>query len=450
MTERVGSKLRLAACLLALAGCTLGAEGPAAPDSPGPLAAAKAPAGITVNAADPPYGNRGESGKQVRVFGSGFAAGDQASWQRNGVADPKIQVLTTQFVSSSELLATISIAADADLAFYDIAVLRPGRKGGIGTTLFEVTQATPIIGTETAFGVNPAGEVVGRIGPPGAFYFSQLTGLTTLGAPGRAFDISDDGNTIVGFTGVCCEGATLFTLTGGTWTLTILPKAPAPWASAVAVASDPSTGAVVLVGGVQGYGGSQNLGRKPVVWVPGLGGWALVNLPTAGSDDVLDDVVSNGTAVGMANGRAAVWESTGPGTWGLTLIGAAGSRVRGLNTAGTLAVGEITVSGKTTAARHWQRSGSGWGAALQLPGGCTSAMAVDDAGRIAANGCVDGSRRTAAIISPPYTTSDITYLGGLGDAKNAATVEGMSRINGWLVGEAKLKGTSIGVQWQIF
>jgi hypothetical protein len=450
MTSPDTVRSRIGLFLLSLIGCTSIAEGPAAPDSAGTAMAARAAAGISVTAADPPYGNQGQTTKQVRVFGSGFASGDQASWERNGIADPKIQVLSTQFVSAGELLATINIALDAVVAFYDIAVLRPGRKGGIGTMLFEVTQATPIEATETAFGVNSAGETVGRIGPPGAFHFTPPAGLVALGAPGRAFDISEDGNAVVGFTGVCCAGAFLFERSGASWVQTVLPKGAAPWATAKAIGSDATTGALVLIGGMLGYGYNQNLGRKPAVWLPGPPGWTLVPLPTPGSDDIVDDISSNGTVVGSANGKAAIWEQTGPASWALITAGAAGSRAWGINSSGTLAVGAIAATGKTTVASYWQRSGAGWGSAIPLPGGCSDARAVDDAGSIAANGCVDGSRRTAALIRAPYTSADITFLGGLGDAKNAATVEGMSRTDGWLVGAAKLKSVMTGVYWQIF
>lgn len=432
---------------------TWGVVACATPDmttTPGGPQFARAAGGITVTATDPPYGKQGESGKLVSITGSGFASGDQASWERNGVADPKITIVSTQFASSTELRATINIAGDATLAFYDVAIIRSGRKGGIGTERFEVTQATPIAGTEVAYGVNAAGEAVGRVGPPGAFYFNQGTGLELLGAPGRAFDISDDGQSVVGFTGVCCYGAFLYARSGGSWSQTILPKGPAPWASARAVGSDPTTGAAVVIGGMQGNGYNKNLGRKPVLWLPSLSTWTLVNLPTPGTDDVLDDVVGNGTAVGTVTDRAAVWEPTGPGTWGLTLIGTAGSRALGVNTAGTLVVGESSTSGNTTAARYWQKSGSTWSGPFALPGGCSSAVAVDDAGRIAANGCTDGSRRTAAVISPPYASSDVTYLGGLGDAKNEGIVEAMSRTGGWLAGQAKLKSVYTGVTWQVY
>jgi hypothetical protein len=41
------------------------------------------------------------------------------------------------------------------------------------------------------------------------------------------------------------------------------------------------------------------------------------------------------------------------------------------------------------------------------------------------------------------------FLGGLGDAKNSASVEAISRTSGWLVGQAKLKSVLTGVRCHI-
>src|SRR5918992_6287412 len=51
----------------------------------------------SVAAADPAYGRQGDVGYRVRITGSGFEVGAQASWERNGVADPKVAVRSTEF-----------------------------------------------------------------------------------------------------------------------------------------------------------------------------------------------------------------------------------------------------------------------------------------------------------------------------------------------------------------
>lgn len=97
--------------------------------------------GPSVTATSPASGREGEVGLVVSVLGSGYAAGAQAAWERNGVPDPKISVQSTAFISSTELRATISIAPDADIALYDVSVTVNGKKG-IGTELFTVTSST--------------------------------------------------------------------------------------------------------------------------------------------------------------------------------------------------------------------------------------------------------------------------------------------------------------------
>lgn len=75
----------------------------------------------------------------VRVLGSGFDSGSTVSFERKGVASTKLVVKSTRFVSGSELVATVSIAADADTVLYDVAVATTTGKKGIGSELFLVT-----------------------------------------------------------------------------------------------------------------------------------------------------------------------------------------------------------------------------------------------------------------------------------------------------------------------
>jgi hypothetical protein len=94
---------------------------------------------LSVTAADPAEGSRGQT-LEVRVVGSGFAKGAVASWERGGVADPDVVVLSTDYVSKSELRALIVIDADAATEHYDIAVTNPDKKKGIGSELFKVQE----------------------------------------------------------------------------------------------------------------------------------------------------------------------------------------------------------------------------------------------------------------------------------------------------------------------
>jgi hypothetical protein len=110
----------LAACSDEPTGLDAGADGPP----------------IVVTAAQPRESGRGETMK-VTITGSGFQQGDEAVWERDGSADDRVVVEHTEFVSSTQLIVTITVQSDAAIAGYDIAVDRP-RKRGIGTEAFYV------------------------------------------------------------------------------------------------------------------------------------------------------------------------------------------------------------------------------------------------------------------------------------------------------------------------
>jgi hypothetical protein len=109
-----------------------------------PTARKSKPSGgnVAVSLAEPDSGAQGVVNLVVKIHGSGFSRDAVADWERNGAPDAKITVSSTRFVSSSEVDATISIAADAELATYDVAVTSGGKKG-IGTELFAVTLGDP-------------------------------------------------------------------------------------------------------------------------------------------------------------------------------------------------------------------------------------------------------------------------------------------------------------------
>jgi hypothetical protein len=50
---------------------------------------------------------------KVTITGSGFRQGDEAVWEGDGHADDRVVVENTEFVSESQLIATISVQADA-------------------------------------------------------------------------------------------------------------------------------------------------------------------------------------------------------------------------------------------------------------------------------------------------------------------------------------------------
>lgn len=94
-----------------------------------------------VSAVEPPSGEQGAQALRVVITGSGFDETSQAIWERDGAPDPKITVHQTIYVKPKEVWADISIAEDAELDLYDVAVTSTGgRKKGIGVELFKVTR----------------------------------------------------------------------------------------------------------------------------------------------------------------------------------------------------------------------------------------------------------------------------------------------------------------------
>jgi uncharacterized membrane protein len=123
--------------------------------------------GPTVKSTDPDSATV-DTTLDVRVFGREFDVGSRADWAFKGVVSDKIVTNSTQFVSSTELVANITIASNADLGSHDVIVTTSAGKGGIGTELFEVTLKTtattlPTFGgaTAEALAINDAGTVVG-------------------------------------------------------------------------------------------------------------------------------------------------------------------------------------------------------------------------------------------------------------------------------------------------
>jgi hypothetical protein len=405
---------------------------------------------LSVSAVDPPWGHQGDLNKTVIIKGAGFEVGATVEWLRNGVADPHITVSAVQFVDSKTLNATIDIAVDAELSFYDVAVINTNRKQGIGTELFEVTQAIPIEGATISRGVSDGGAVVGGIGPD-AFIHTDATGLVNLG-PGQAWGVDAANATVVGH---IANGSNLYS--GVVWSV-----AGASFGSAVVLpmaASSEQSHAFTISPDGNLIGGSERLPATskakyasgsaiPMLWLRDGISWLRqpLPIPTGAANALVHEVNSNGWAVGSTgnslNGpdAAVVWERTGATSWTAKIIGPAGGSVaNSMNAAGDLIVGRAN-----DVAVYWQRDAAGaWIGPTVLI--CATAYGVSDTNVIVVSGCDRGSRRTGAILTGGFTNP--IYLQGLGDRTTPVTPLQISP-NGGIVAGYINASTQQAVKWE--
>jgi len=95
---------------------------------------------VKVNSTDP-TGAPQDTRLDVTVFGSGFDMTSQVEFLLNRKSTNDIKTNSTKLVDENEVLADITIAADAVVDLFDVKVTAAGgRKRGIGIELFEVSR----------------------------------------------------------------------------------------------------------------------------------------------------------------------------------------------------------------------------------------------------------------------------------------------------------------------
>ncbi|HEY6225026.1 MAG TPA: Ig-like domain-containing protein, partial [Gemmatimonadales bacterium] len=123
------------------------------PTRPSVVAASSGGSGtVTVSAANPDSATQ-DTTLDVHVLGGGFDRGSTAQWEQGGVISPNVKTNSTKYVSSSELVANITIALSASTGSYDILVTTSKGKKGIGSELFTITLKHNDVATVT---VTPA------------------------------------------------------------------------------------------------------------------------------------------------------------------------------------------------------------------------------------------------------------------------------------------------------
>ena len=285
---------------------------------PSAPALARAATGPAVTAANPASARQGTVTLDVQITGSGFDQGSRASWQLNGVTYPKIVVNGTQFVSSTSLIANITVALDAAAITYDIAVTTSTGKKGIGAEMFTVTYAVPIPGMTEGRAINDAGQVVGYNGTSIVLSDPSL-GIVPVAAGGVVWDIDRNGRTIGGKD--VDEDAVIWsspTGPGGPWTAIKVPSLGADGAVR-GIASDAAGNAVLLTGTSYVPGAVGGAARRPTVWTRTATGWqpTYPTLPSSVPGAWGQSINARGQVVGMDGSgccNAIYWDSLGTPT----------------------------------------------------------------------------------------------------------------------------------------
>ena len=464
------SRLNSVAVAVALSGsvavftaCNDTSNVPSAPITVGAPLEVRTPSGPSVTGTNPSYGHIGETNKPVTITGSGFSAGATVEWDRGGIADPKIAVISATVMSSTQINAVITISADADLSFYDVVVMSADRKKGVGTELFVVTTATSIgtLGGNTvarAANDNVSGPRVVGYSVVGnaqhAFYWPGPGGtLTDLGL-GDAGQIDQNGGTIAGNSG----GFAVTWAASSGWSLLRLPVATGAPGSQVGALASGLDGAALYIGGAEKVLGKGNSRLdRPRLWTYNslTGGWDIVVLQMPRSESDAYSWVNGVNVAGQAAGAVRVgsaasqvvfWDSDHTAT---ILPGALGGMASGgINRAGTMIAG----ANSSGVAAYWTRDPTTgiWSGPIALPGGCERATGIDDNNRIIGNRCPNaGNRYVSAIWAPPYDSANMTTLRGLGDKTDEGAAWGISPNGSLISGTAPTSGSSnkVGVIW---
>lgn len=358
---------------------------PIAPDQA--PAFGKATAGPTVSSTLPRSGDKGQT-LDVRVYGSGFTAGATATWALRGIVDQsKVRTNSTTVVSSTELIANITIASDATIAYWDVQVALAGGKTGIGTEMFEVTSAMPV-GPGSAYGVNDLGDIVGAFGASGKVSHAYVVSgddasFSDLGLQ-QARAISADGRTAVG--GI---GSGIGQPIAAVWTR----AAGAPWPVAGARLPDPpgmtftngrANGVVTLAENVTLIAGILTTPATPVYWESADGTWTsparLLPIPAGyvATNNSALAMAANGDIAGQlndpsGNSVAVVWRRVA-GSYVPDVLprlsGYGVSRLFSISPDGTILAGNVRVSstGKDVLApAFWTRDANGDYKVWRLP-----------------------------------------------------------------------------------
>ena len=431
---------------------------------------AKALAGLSVTSTNPPFADVGTT-VDVHVFGSGFSNGAQVTWLLHGVANSaKVRTNSTTFVSSSELIANITVSADADLAFWDVQVALIGGKNGVGSELHEITSARilgsgSVSGDSYVYGMTDQQQVAGYFtgGAGGAFVYDDALGMVNLGL-GQAWGIDPIGGIVLGRNGGFIATA-WERQPDNSWVAVSLPVSATSTGGNAAGASRADDGTLIVAGWETVPTGKRSdpATNRPVVWRRSSGGWSVptyFTVPSGASTAGGRDVNHLGQLVASVDGLTnlgAVWDDPAVP---VRLDGAP----EAINESGTLIVGV-----RNSSPVYWWRNAAGaWeptGVALPTIAGvgCTSGRArgVNAAGIIVGMSCNASGKSQATEWKLDLSGSTPTLIGqpvalpGLGLKKTSATeVSGAAAVTESAPyvasGTVLYNGARLAVRWQLF
>jgi hypothetical protein len=389
--------------------------------------------GPTVKSTDPDSATI-DTTLNVRVFGSGYDQGSRADWAFKGVVSDKIVTNSTVFLSSTELVANITIARNANIGSHDVIVTTSAGKGGIGTELFVVTMKMtqlPSLGgfNAEAYAINDAGHAVGwstdsigygyavRWTNEGGVWMVRKIGPQATVEMSQALAINEHG-TAVGFS----EGRTNAAVWRIDGSKTTIGRG---WASAI-------NNSDVIVGSI-GATDNPPTNARPAVWTPAGSSWTIrrvLERPTGmtqancGLEEALgisdDNVIVGFVYDGACTQIPVQWRPTADGSDWLPAepLSPSGTLAKGVAQAilGSTIVGSAypcaVLNGCVRKAFRWTLGGSSG------PIGTLDARAngLNRAGYIAGSYIRKGGQMTGLVWSP--VTSTFVFLsspGGTGD-----------------------------------
>ena len=140
----------------------------------------------------------------LTVKGSGFDNGSIVRLEKNNAPVPNVTTNSTSFVNSKQLVASITISAEAVPDLYDVAVITTGGKRGIGAEQFQVMEVVflgPLEDEWLMWGaaINAHGHVVG-FGATRPFFWSPAGGPEWLDGVWGAEGGMNDLDQVVGVT----------------------------------------------------------------------------------------------------------------------------------------------------------------------------------------------------------------------------------------------------------